>query len=151
MDFDKTSTQDRWKWQTTSAQWSGCFCRKMCRSNTCRKSHFVRKIHPALCILSALRIQRIYRIMVWSERENSPEGARRLQTGVLAPGDGYPHTGKPWMGERSFVPSALILLGSGITGAYTPACGLVSLSGLGLVKQKIWLICWICREKGFVF
>ena len=22
-------------------------CRKMCRSNTCRKSHFVQKIHPA--------------------------------------------------------------------------------------------------------
>ena len=27
----------RWKWQTTSAQWPGCFCRKMCRSNTCKK------------------------------------------------------------------------------------------------------------------
>ena len=31
--------------QTTSAQWPGCFCKKMCRSNTCRKLHFVQKIH----------------------------------------------------------------------------------------------------------
>ncbi len=31
--------------QTTSAQWLGCFCKKMCRSNTCKKSHFVRKIN----------------------------------------------------------------------------------------------------------
>ena len=27
----------RQKWQTTSAQWPGHFCRKMSRSNTCRK------------------------------------------------------------------------------------------------------------------
>ena len=26
------------KMQTTSAQWLGCFCKKMCRSNTCKKS-----------------------------------------------------------------------------------------------------------------
>ena len=38
--------------QTTSAQWPGCFCKKMSRSNTCRKSHFVRKIHPASEILT---------------------------------------------------------------------------------------------------
>ena len=67
----------------------------------------------------------------------SPGRATRTQTGVLAPGDGFPHTGKPWKGERSFVPSALGLLGAGITGAYTPACGLGSLSGLGLAEQKI--------------
>ena len=53
----------------------------------------------------------------------SPEGARRLQTGVLAPGDGFPKTRKPCKGERSFVPSALGLLGPGITGA----CSLRSL------------------------
>ena len=34
------------KMQTTSAQWPGCFCEKMCRSNTGRKLHFVQKIHP---------------------------------------------------------------------------------------------------------
>ena len=84
-----------------------------------------------------LRIEQIYRIGIWSERYNSPEGARRTQTGVLAPGDGYPHTRKPCKGERSFVPSALILLGPGITGAYTPACSLSSLSGLGLDEQII--------------
>jgi len=33
--------------QTTSAQWPGCFCKKMSRSNTCKKSHFVRKIFTA--------------------------------------------------------------------------------------------------------
>ena len=31
--------------QTTSAQWPGCFCKKMCRSNTCKKLHFVQKIN----------------------------------------------------------------------------------------------------------
>ena len=34
--------------------------------------------------------------------------------------------------QESFVPSALGLLGPGITGAYTPACSLISLSGLCL-------------------
>ena len=33
-----------------------------------------------------LRIEQIYQISVWSERDNSPEGATRTQTGVLAPG-----------------------------------------------------------------
>ena len=75
-------------------------------------------------------------------RYNSPKGARRLQTGVLAPGDGYHHTRKPCKGERSFVPSALILFGPGKRGLvpfghFTPACSLISLSGLGSVKQKI--------------
>ena len=82
--------------------------------------------------ISITLIEQIYRIGIWSERDNSPEGARRPQTGVLAPGDGFPHTRKPWKGERSFVPSALGLLGPCITGAYTPACSLISLSGLCL-------------------
>ncbi len=37
-------------------QWPGCFCKKMCRSNTCKKSHFVRKIHPAPNMLRSRRI-----------------------------------------------------------------------------------------------
>ena len=106
-------------------------CRKMSRSNTCRKSHFVRKIHPVPKHISiTLRIEQIYQIGVWSERYNSPEGATRTQTGVLAPGDGFPHTRKPWKGRKSFRAFSTHLLGPGITGAYTPACGLISLSGL---------------------
>ena len=30
----------------------------------------------------------------------SPKGAKRIQTGVLTPGDGYPNTGKPWKGDK---------------------------------------------------
>ena len=30
-----------------------------------------------------LRIEQIYQIGVWSERDNSPEGATRTQTGVI--------------------------------------------------------------------
>ena len=48
-----------------------------------------------------LRIEQIYRIGIWSERDNSPEGARRPQTGLLAPGDGFPHTRKPCKGDKS--------------------------------------------------
>ena len=43
--------------QTTSAQWPGCFCKKMCRSNTCKKSHFVRKIHPAPNMLQKIALR----------------------------------------------------------------------------------------------
>ena len=68
----------------------------------------------------------------------SPEGARRTQTGVLAPGDGNPHTGKPCKGDKMvFRAFSTQMLGPYITGAYTPACGLGSLSGLGLVEQII--------------
>ena len=52
-----------WKWQTTSAQWPGCYCRKMSRPNTCRKSHFVRKIHPASDILKSCHFHLLSMLM----------------------------------------------------------------------------------------
>jgi hypothetical protein len=56
--------------------------------------------------------------------------------GGITPGIGYTNTRKPCKGERwSFVPSALRLVGSIITGIIIPACGLVSLSGLDLSRQ----------------
>ena len=38
------------------------------------------------------------------------------------------------------MPSALLLLGPDINGGFTPACGLVSLSGLNSVEQNFFLI-----------
>ena len=59
--------------------------------------------------------------------------------GGVTPGIGYTDTRKPCKGERSFVPSALRLVGSIKTGIIIPACGLFSLSGLGSVEQNFIL------------
>ncbi len=65
----------------------------------------------------------------------SPKRAKRLQTGVSPPVL-YTNIRKPCKGESwSFVPSALRLVVSMITGIIIPARGLVSLSGLCLTRR----------------
>ena len=96
-------------------------CKKMSRSNTCRKSHFVQKIHPAPKHISiTLRIEQIYQIGVWSERYNSPEGATRTQTGVLAPGIWIPPKGSPVRATRVFRAFSTRFVGAWYNGGLHP-------------------------------
>ena len=111
----------------------------------CVSSPHSARIARMLVRIKAHRFRRFHRFLY------SPEGARRLQTGVLAPGDGFPKTRKPCKGERSFVPSALGLLGPAITGAYTPACSLFSLSGLGMDEQLFSASAIFCCHWGSTF
>ena len=106
----------------------------MCKSNTCKKSHFVRKIHLApnssFCATYFSGI----------ELRIAPKGRKDHRRGYN-PRWWEHHTRKPWKGERwSFVPSALLLFGPCLTGAYTPACILRSLSGLCLGQSEFFLI-----------
>ena len=120
--FMKTLKTGRWKCRQPRPQWPGCFCRKMSRSNTCRKSHFVRKIHTATNVLTL--------------KNEKPWRGDETTDGGITPGIGYTDTRKPCKGERwSFVPSALRLVVCIITGIIIPACGLVSLSGLCLTRR----------------
>ena len=98
----------------------------------------IREIRDLIQLFIGLRYGRV--------RDNSPEGARRLQTGVLAPGDGFPHTRKPCKGDKS-----LSCLQHSIVGAwYNGGCSLRSRPrevhprlwsdqplGLDLVKQNL--------------
>ena len=47
LDHMKTLKQGGENGRQPRPQWPGCFCKKKCRSNTCKKLHFVQKIHPA--------------------------------------------------------------------------------------------------------
>ena len=68
------------------------------------------------------------------EQRKAPKGQKITDGGVSPPYTNPPKR-KPCKGERSFVPSALLMFGPGITGANTPACSLFSLSGLGMDEQ----------------
>ncbi len=70
--------------------------------------------------------------------QTAPTG-QKITDGGSTPGTGYTNTRKPWKGERSLVPSALLSMGPNIHGGDTPACGLDSLSGLDSYEQNYFL------------